>query len=121
MFRGYVAYAQGDQTVKIIFTNINSKMQKMTFSASIAPGKNEFELPALIATTGSYYISIFVGSSGVSSKEIYKVASVPYTILKTGAPSSVSDIQLAQTKNNVDLKWNSSAPLPAITKVVFSQ
>ena len=78
-------------------------------------------MPALLSITGSYYISIFVGSSAVTAKTVYKIASVPYTLLKTTAPTAVQNISLKQIGNNVDLSWDSPSPLPAITKITFSQ
>jgi hypothetical protein len=76
-----------------------------------------------MSTLGKYYLSIFVGASGTSTRTIYTISNVTQSNSFTDAPPQTPiNISLTETNNNLFLSWKNTAnTLYPISKIVFSQ
>lgn len=72
--------------------------------------------------TGDYYLSIFVGNSGLTSLTQYTIAPSSIGPFTSKTPTPISNASLTLVGNSLWLNWSYSDPIqPAITQIILTQ
>jgi len=94
----------------------------MTFTSFLAPNVTNFAITTFLNLTGQFYLSVFAGSSGLTSTSLFTVnpSFIGSLVSRTPAPLQLANLNLID--NDLWVEWNKSEEVdPCITKITFSQ
>jgi len=94
----------------------------MTFSSFLAPNVTEFAISSFLNLTGQFYLSVFAGSSGITTTSLYTVnpSFIGSLVSRTPLPLQIANLNLIE--NDLWVEWVKSEEVePCITKITFSQ
>jgi hypothetical protein len=107
--------------VNIIFTRIEDQ-SRLTFSQYLPAKTTEFLIQAYLNLTGDFYLSIFPGTSGLTSLEQYTIAPVFSGLIVSRPPNPLAIASLNLIGNDLWLNWTSSDEVkPALAQIIFTQ
>lgn len=121
-FRGFIKIPNPSGTkVTIIFTRITDQ-KKLSFSQYLQPNTVKFNVIANLNLTGTYYLSIFAGTSGITSTKQYDIAPSFIGRITAASPNPIPEASLDLNGNDLVLTWtNPPNANPALTQIIFSQ
>lgn len=107
--------------VNVIFTRI-SDQQRLAFNQYLPANTNSFEILAFLNLTGIYYLSVFPGSSGLTSLTQYTIAPSFIGQIVSRPPTPLSIATLNLIENDLWINWTySDVSQPALTQIIFTQ
>lgn len=107
--------------VNIIFTRI-SDQQRLAFSKYLPANTTNFKILACLNMTGVYYLSIFPGSSGLTSLTQYTIAPSFIGQIVSRSPTPLSNATLNLIGNDLWVNWTySDVAQPVLTQIIFIQ
>jgi hypothetical protein len=72
--------------------------------------------------TGNYYLSVFVGRSGIAAANTFTISPSFIGSIVSRAPNAVRSASLNLVENNLWLNWTySDVSQPALTQIIFTQ
>jgi hypothetical protein len=94
----------------------------MIFSSFLAPNVTDFTISTFLNLTGQFYLSVFAGSSGVTTTNLFTVnpSYIGSLVSRTPAPLQIANLNLID--NDLWVEWTKSEENnPCITKITFFQ
>lgn len=72
--------------------------------------------------TGNYYLSVFVGRSGIAAANTFTISPSFIGSIVSRAPTAIKSASLNLIGNDLWLNWTSSDVFqPALTQIIFTQ